>query len=204
MTLTVDQRDDLLKEMLPTATALVCAVRDRDRGDVAEALAALEGDWLRTSAVIVALAALVPEDQSIDDLAAWSHVLRPADAAVFGGKRCSVCQRLRPMERFHKDSGTADGRVSACQDCRSDQRKQRRRRKPRNGVTRAEASRIAAAKGRESRMAAAHERLQRYMELRRGGFSIQQSAWELQLSSRQAERYEAALRRQQAQQVVAA
>lgn len=125
MTLTVDQRDDLLKEMLPTATALVCAVRDRDRGDVAEALAALEGDWLSTSAVIVALAALVPEDRSIDDLAAWSHTLRPADAAVFGGKRCSVCQRLQARDRFHKDSGNPDGLVSACKDCRSRQRKLR-------------------------------------------------------------------------------
>lgn len=202
MTLTVDQRDDLLREMLPVATALVCAVRDRDREDVAEALAPLQGDWLRTQAVIVALSALVPEDQSIDDLAAWSHSLRPMDAARFGGKPCSVCQVPQAPERFDKDASHTDGLTSACKDCRGDQRKKRKR--PSSGVTPAEASRAAAAKGRASRMAAARERRHRYAELRRGGFSIQECAWELQISNRQATRYEAEYRSQQAQQEAAA
>jgi hypothetical protein len=70
-------------------------------------------------------------------------------------------------------------------------------------VTRSEASRANAAKARASRTEAARERRQRYGQLRRGGFSIQECAWDLRISRRHAERYEAQLR-QQAEQAVAA
>lgn len=58
-------------------------------------------------------------------------------------------------------------------------------------TARAAAARRAAARGRASRAAAAEERYRRYCELRRGGYSIQQAAWELGRSYRQARRYEA-------------
>lgn len=58
-------------------------------------------------------------------------------------------------------------------------------------TARAVAARRAAARGRAARAAAAEERYQRYCELRRGGYSIQQAAWELGISHRHAQRYEA-------------
>lgn len=42
----------------------------------------------------------------------------------------------------------------------------------------------------------AAERLERYGELRRGGFTIQQAAWDMRIHSRTADRYEARLRTQ--------
>jgi hypothetical protein len=70
-------------------------------------------------------------------------------------------------------------------------------------MTRAEASRIAAAKARASRTEAAIERCERYGELRRGGYSPQECAWELRISLRHAYRYEAQQRRQAQQRVAA-
>lgn len=55
----------------------------------------------------------------------------------------------------------------------------------------AAASRAAAALGRASRSAAAAERYARYLQLRRGGYSIQEAAWELHITRRHADRYEA-------------
>jgi hypothetical protein len=53
-----------------------------------------------------------------------------------------------------------------------------------------------AALARASRTEAALERLEFYGRLRRGGYSIQQAAWELRITRRHADRYEARLRRQ--------
>lgn len=54
------------------------------------------------------------------------------------------------------------------------------------------ASRANAALARASRTAASLERQEVYARLRRGGYSIQQAAWELHVTYRHAQRYEAA------------
>lgn len=59
-----------------------------------------------------------------------------------------------------------------------------------------EHSRAALAKGRRARMKASRERAWRFGVLRRGGFSIQEAAWDLGVSKRTGERYEARLREQ--------
>lgn len=53
------------------------------------------------------------------------------------------------------------------------------------------ASAANAARARAARSAAAAERRDRYAVLRRGGFTIQEAAWELRISRRHAERIEA-------------
>ena len=61
---------------------------------------------------------------------------------------------------------------------------------------RAAATRRAAALGRASKSAAAAERRERFAELRRGGYTIQQAAWELGVTRRTCDRYAAQLRAQ--------
>jgi hypothetical protein len=43
--------------------------------------------------------------------------------------------------------------------------------------------------GRQARTAASQERYERFLELRRGGYSIQEAAWELGVTRRHADRY---------------
>lgn len=62
-------------------------------------------------------------------------------------------------------------------------------------ATRADTSRAHAALARQARTAAAAERLQRFGELRRGGFTIQEGAWDLGVTRRTADRYEAELKK---------
>ncbi|WP_433465727.1 hypothetical protein [Spirillospora sp. CA-128828] len=52
--------------------------------------------------------------------------------------------------------------------------------------------------GRASYAAAAAERRERFAQLRRGGYTIQQAAWELGVTRRTADRYAAQLRKQAA------
>lgn len=59
----------------------------------------------------------------------------------------------------------------------------------------AAASRANAARGRAARTEIAQERYERYGQLRRGGYTIQEAAWELRISRRHADRYEARMRK---------
>lgn len=63
-------------------------------------------------------------------------------------------------------------------------------------ATRAETSRAHAALGRRSRSLAAAERRKRYGQLRRGGFTIKEAMWDLRVSRRTADRYEAKYKKQ--------
>lgn len=58
----------------------------------------------------------------------------------------------------------------------------------------AEVSRANAARARAARTAIADERAARLAELIRGGYTIQQAAWELRVSRRTADRYVARAR----------
>lgn len=64
----------------------------------------------------------------------------------------------------------------------------------------AEISRTNAALARAARTEISNERFERFIQLRRGGFTIQEAAWELRISRRHADRYEAR-RRQQSSRV---
>ena len=52
-------------------------------------------------------------------------------------------------------------------------------------------SRTNAALARATRTEISNERYERFRQLRRGGYSIQEAAWELRISRRHADRYEA-------------
>lgn len=130
--LTVEQKDDLLKEMLPVATALVCAVRDRERDDIAEAIAPLERDWLRTKALVIALAAMVPDDRTFAELVLWTHGPAVSDEQYKqvtdfsprpGMKFCKGCQEWWRLAEFQKLTSAKDGRRSQCRACRAEQAK---------------------------------------------------------------------------------
>jgi hypothetical protein len=68
---TVAEMDAFAAGMLPRAIDLVCQVRDRDADAVEEIIGPLSVVGLR--ALVVVLAAMVPDDQNADDLLAWTH-----------------------------------------------------------------------------------------------------------------------------------
>ena len=59
----------LVSPALTRATALVSIVRDEDANAVARILDGLS--WEQVAAVVVVLAAMVPDDRSVADLTAW-------------------------------------------------------------------------------------------------------------------------------------
>lgn len=61
----------LVSPALRRATALVTIVRDEDANRVAQILDGCT--WEQMAALIVVLAAMVPDDQSVADLTAWVH-----------------------------------------------------------------------------------------------------------------------------------
>lgn len=63
-------------------------------------------------------------------------------------------------------------------------------------MNRADTSRANAALGRAARTEIANERFERFWQLRRGGYTIQEAAWELRITRRHADRYEARMKQQ--------
>lgn len=75
--------DDLAERMLAPATRLVCAVQDHDVDDAHRLLSGL--DVLELRALAVVMAALVPDDATLEDLLAWTRnagPISPRRAAV--------------------------------------------------------------------------------------------------------------------------
>lgn len=64
-------REALAASMIPVATDLACMVRDGDAEGIA-AMAAERGWDTETSALLVVLAAMVPDDGHVGDLLAWT------------------------------------------------------------------------------------------------------------------------------------
>ncbi|MEV4670997.1 hypothetical protein AB0K34_05020 [Actinomadura sp. NPDC049382] len=58
-------------------------------------------------------------------------------------------------------------------------------------MNRADISRANFALARAARTEIANERYERYKQLRGGGYTIQEAAWELKITRRHADRYEA-------------
>lgn len=75
--------DELAERMLPSATQLVCAVQDYDTRDAHRLLSGL--DVLELRALAVVLAAMVPDDATLEQLLAWTRYqgpISPRRAAV--------------------------------------------------------------------------------------------------------------------------
>lgn len=110
---TVAERDALATGILPVATDLVCQVHDWDAAEIRKTLTGYGEDGLR--ALCVVLAAMVPDDQPLDELIAWTHE-EPR-------KPCSRCRRVKPIGHFPRNRSRPDGRNLWCRDCLSEQRR---------------------------------------------------------------------------------
>lgn len=128
--------DGLIEEMLPTAAEVAINVRDRDTAGVHAALRpVLDGDRNRIAALVIALAALVPDDQPYADLLAWTH----QDQLPYGQlaldaveKYCGACRQVRHRREFHADASRRDGLAWSCKRCVSDRGQRRRGRTDRD------------------------------------------------------------------------
>lgn len=70
----------LVPPALSRATSLVSIVRDEDAAAVARIIDPLS--WEQMAALVVVLAAMVPDDRSVEDLTAWVHEQPTAIRAV--------------------------------------------------------------------------------------------------------------------------
>lgn len=131
--------DGLLNDMLYPAAMLVGAVRARDP----QAVAAIIQDQNRAElcALLVAVACMVPDDQTIGQLVLWTHGPDVTDH-VYGqlvldelagrtpehipSKRCTRCERYRPLTDFHRGTvHNKGGRKAQCRDCIAELRRDR-------------------------------------------------------------------------------
>lgn len=124
--------DGYLNGMREPAARLVGAVRARDAEMVAELLEPLDRTGL--NALLIFVAALVPDEGSIEELVEWSHGPHVPDdqlalsiAADLNAtpKRCSRCGREGQEEDFARDASKADGRKTQCRACTSELRRER-------------------------------------------------------------------------------
>jgi len=105
--------DDLIAGAEPHAAALICAVRDRDRDDIAEVLGPLDRRQLYALAVL--LAAAYPDTRSLPELLAERDAvdeaaLREAHSAYNRGVRTPYAVE---GERAYKRRAKRDARVRA-------------------------------------------------------------------------------------------
>lgn len=110
---TVAERDAMANGVLPVATELVCQVHDWDAAEIRKTLTGFGEDGLR--ALCVVLAAMVPDDQPLDDLIAWTH-----EEPV---KSCSRCRQVKPIGQFPRNRARTSGRHHWCKDCHNETRR---------------------------------------------------------------------------------
>lgn len=132
--LSVDRRDELLSEMLPTAARLAGSVRVWDSTAVAELLEPLLHplDLSRLLALLVATAAMVPDDATPDELVEWSHgphvtpeqYLEVVNSSHPDRKECTECKVPKPPEEFYVDNSKDDGLTRKCGACIREQVRQ--------------------------------------------------------------------------------
>lgn len=129
--------DGLIEEMLPAAAEITMCVKDRDADGVRAALApVLDSGRERTAALIVALAALVPDDQSYGELLAWTWQDQlPLGQLVLDAveKFCGACGQVRHRRGFHADASRRDGLAWSCKVCVADRHQRRRLREQGEG-----------------------------------------------------------------------
>lgn len=91
--------DALVEQMLRPATRLVCAVQDFDQQESRAILEPLDAMELR--ALAVALAALVPDDQALEVLLAWSRNEGPISPRKARVNRDRLVAEVAEFERNH-------------------------------------------------------------------------------------------------------
>jgi hypothetical protein len=126
--------DGLVEEMLSTAGQIAICVKDRDADGVRDALTPVldAGDRDRIAALIIALAALVPDDQTYSELLAWTR----QDQLPYGElvvdpleKWCPSCRQVRSrLVDFHVDRSRRDGLYARCRHCVADEYQERKAR----------------------------------------------------------------------------
>lgn len=115
--------DGLIEEALPTAGQIAICVKDRDTEGVRNALAPVldAGDRDRIAALIIALGALVPDDQPYGQLLAWTcQDQLPLGQLVVDPleKWCPSCSQVRSrLVDFHVDRSRKDGLYARCKVC---------------------------------------------------------------------------------------
>jgi hypothetical protein len=126
MSLSVEQRDDLLERMLPVAAQVVGSVRTRDTDHFTALTEPL--DRTRLLALLVDVAAMVPDDRTVADLVRWTHSPTVTDEQYAdvvthslraGMKHCTGCQQWWRLEEFQRSASCKDGRRSQCRVCRA-------------------------------------------------------------------------------------
>lgn len=112
--------DELVAEALPTAVALAVAVHDADAATVADLIGHVPD--LKTRALLVTLAGLVPDDRHLADLLVWTAERRFL--------RCTnkKCQRVKPASEFYQDASRPSRgyRSSWCKACNDRSKRERR------------------------------------------------------------------------------
>ena len=127
--------DGLIEEALPTAGQIAICVQDRDTEGVRNVLAPVldAGDRDRIAALIIALGALVPDDQPYSELLAWTcQDQLPLGRLVIDPleKWCGSCSQVRSrLVDFHKDASRKDGLYARCKVCVSEEHQARQARK---------------------------------------------------------------------------
>lgn len=114
----VDERDVRLAARLPAAADIICLVRDLDPDGV--------GDWFARHGItdpaaqelVVLLAAMVPTEQTIDELLAWTWTAPLARGCVVPmRRRCSCCGLELSLARFYRDRSKPLERSYRCIEC---------------------------------------------------------------------------------------
>lgn len=116
--MTPDQLADLAESMVPVAADLTCRVRDADAEGIAR-LAEANGWDIPTAALLVVLAAMVPDDAPVGDLLAWTESLEalvalrqePLPLAMPGRPVTEPCGTYAAYRRHERAGG------EPCREC---------------------------------------------------------------------------------------
>jgi hypothetical protein len=107
--LSADERDEIANAVLPFALDVTAGVRTWNAEKIETVLATLNRAVL--SALVVVLAAMVPDDRVLNDLLAWTH--HPTR------KICTACRRRKYVDDFAETRAVPGGRDFACRGCRT-------------------------------------------------------------------------------------
>ncbi len=97
--------DALAESLIPTAARLVVAVHDDDTTDAHDALGRL--GVLELRALCVVLAAMVPDDESLSSLLAWTRGVAPISERQAAANRARLEATIAAHARDRRVSRTA-------------------------------------------------------------------------------------------------
>lgn len=106
----IDAMDELAMDMVPVAARFVVAVHDRETDVIHRAIHRLSRQ--QRDALLVVLAAMVPDGIGVRDLLAWVD-----DPDWARNKRCSHCGEIKPRSEFTQDMSKRDGKRGVCRGC---------------------------------------------------------------------------------------